>query len=240
MATVIIGGSRGLGLSLAGRLAAQQDETVIVTGRTKLDGHQMGREEIEDDDIGFVPLKLNRGERRLRVVIEEFCDVLPFVDLLVYNPGFRQQQSLVDIPIKKIYKMLEVGEIAPILLVRELLIRQGVLPGLIAITSTSQVRPRPNESVYAAAKSGFGHFIHSMSFTDTIGRTLCVAPGGMNTAFWDGSDVVAADWLDPADVATVIVRAWDSKFQRRRGMLIDRDLTTGRPKVKPLQGWKTQ
>lgn len=95
----------------------------------------------------------------------------------------------------------------------EVLNHQKYLPGLIAVTSTSQWTPRLREPVYTAVKAGLGMFANSVSLDPAIGKTLVAAPAGMKTPFWKGTDKDTSDMLDPAWVADQILNLYNDDFK---------------------------
>lgn len=81
---------------------------------------------------------------------------------------------------------------------------------IVNVLSTAALFSRVNESVYSAAKwgaRGYGEVLKAEA-KGTKARVMSVAPGGMDTAFWDER---RAGFMDPAEVARAIV---DALFSR--------------------------
>ncbi len=209
---LIVGGTSGLGLELAKKLAVDYDVILTGTGKHRPDGF----------DVRVCDLT---GGPELGPNIHKLVDGLPEVDLVVYAAGFVQLGTITDLEDGDIGKMACVGLVAPMLLTRELLAKQGKIPQFVAITSTSAWTPRLKEPVYTAVKAGLGMFAQSLSLDERVGKTLVAAPGGMNTPFWDGTGTDSTEFLDTAQVAQAIVEQLDGQY-RYRLVKIPRD--TGR------------
>lgn len=196
MRALVIGGSSGLGLAIAGILKNKNKYQVFITGRRnpgKSDLHfqYLDLKGFVDD---YLPSDLDSD---LDITIRHFMPL----DLLVYSAGFYQDGTLDELDDYDIRNMINVGLVAPALLLSKILKKQRQLSGFIAITSTSQFIPRLREPVYTAVKAGLGMLAHSVSLDPRIAKTLVVAPAGMNTNFWNGVDIskkgilLESDWI---------------------------------------------
>jgi short-subunit dehydrogenase len=204
---LIIGGSSGLGLSLAGKLAG--DYHVIVTGRR----------DPKQSNIQFMTLDLSTAsslEDRIGQLVQE----LPDIDLLIYAAGFYQEGTITDLSVDQIHEMLNVGLVAALLITRSLLTKQDNLAGFIAVTSTSQWTPRLLEPVYTAVKAGLGAFANSLSLDPRVKKTLVAGPAGMATRFWEGTDKDTSDMLDPNWVADEVLGLFDDNFSYKYARIL--------------------
>ena len=199
---LIVGGTSGLGLELARQLKPTYD--VIVTGQ--------GKHMPDDFDVRVCDLS---GGPELAPNIEALVKSLPQISLLIYAAGFVQLGTITDLQDGDIGKMACVGLIAPALFVRDLLTKQGRIEMFTAITSTSAFTPRLSEPMYTGVKAGLGMLAHSLSLDERIGQTLVAAPGGMATAFWDGTDASTDGFLDAQSVAAGIIKHIDGIYQYR-------------------------
>lgn len=81
----------------------------------------------------------------------------------------------------------------------------------VVVSSTTGMKARANEAVYAATKHAQVGFTRSLGLeAERLGSPIKVAlflPGGMQTPFWDdGRPDIYEDFLDPSKVATEIVK----------------------------------
>ena len=195
MVALIIGGSSGLGLALAKRLAAGGYE-VHITGRKN---PKVGR-------LTFHALNLSGVD--LSQKLEKLVKSLPKIDLLIHAAGYYQEGRVTDLSDKQIEEMLNVGGRSLIYGLRALLHKQADLPELIAITSTSQWTPRQLEPMYNFVKAGAGHFANAIAEDGHVAKVLVAGPAGMNTPFWrDQPDRDMSEMLDPDWVAEQIEAA---------------------------------
>jgi short-subunit dehydrogenase len=194
MNCLIIGGTSGLGLSLAKKLT--KDYKVYVTGRREFTG----------SDLHFCPLDLSE-KSGLNEQISTLVAELPTIDLLIYAAGYFQDGTVTDLSVNQVDEMLNVGLVAAIYVSREIVCRQDSLPEFVAITSTSQWTPRLKEPIYTAVKAGLGAYANSLSLDPRVGKVLVAGPGGMATNFWKGTDKKKHDtsqMLDPDWVADAV------------------------------------
>jgi NAD(P)-dependent dehydrogenase (short-subunit alcohol dehydrogenase family) len=199
---LIIGGTSGLGFSLAS-LFVEQGRVVHVTGRSN-----PGR-----NDIRYTELALDNED--LIENLDNLVEDLPYIDIFVYAAGFYQEGHICEFTDADILKMERVGLTAPMLLMSRLLRKQGTLSKFVAITSTSQWTPRELEPVYTATKAGLGMFANSMSHDPSVDQVLVIGVAGMNTPFWREVDRDTSDMLSPDWVATQVALYLAEEFRYR-------------------------
>ncbi|MBI2329988.1 SDR family NAD(P)-dependent oxidoreductase [Candidatus Daviesbacteria bacterium] len=195
---LVIGGTSGLGLELATLLHSKNNFGVYVTGREKP----------ENEQIKFIHLNIGPDTNLLPSRINNIISDLPQTDLLVYAAGFYQEGSMKQLTDEDITKMVNVGLVAPMLILNRILNRQNKLPGVMAITSTSQWTPRIDEPIYTAVKAGFGMFANSLSLDPQVGKVLVAGPAGMKTNFWLETEKDTSNMLEPAWVAKQIYQLY--------------------------------
>lgn len=200
MKTLIIGGTSGLGLSLARKLRDQDHEVIIV-----------GRKDPDEHGLKFMQFDLEKGPV-LAEAVDNFVAELPTIDALYYTAGFYQEGRVTELSVSDIKRMLDVGVMGAIWFIRELLSKQGVLRKFVVITSTSQTIPRELEPVYCATKAALGQFANAISLDKRVGQTLVVGPGGMKTEFWRMTKRDKSKDNDPDWVAGQILEALTVEF----------------------------
>ncbi|MBU6389745.1 SDR family oxidoreductase [Patescibacteria group bacterium] len=197
-AALIIGGTSGLGLEISRRLT---EYSVYVTGRKK----------VEEPAVHRIELELNCGQM-LPSELDRVVNQLPPLGLLVYAAGFYQAKTVAQLTDADISQMLNIGLRAPVMLLQRILMKQKTLPGFIAITSSSAWTPRKDEPLYCATKAGLSMLADALAEDPACGKVLQVAPGGMKTPFWDGTDKDTSDMLDPSWVAGEVQREFEGDF----------------------------
>ena len=198
---LIVGGTSGLGLALA-TLLCEKGEEVFVTGK-----HNP-----ENVALIYLPLVIGAETKNMDEELDHILEKIGPVDLLVYAAGFSQIGTLDVLTDKEIDAMLNISLAVPAKLLQRILQRQKKLPGLIAITSTSQWIPRMEEPVYAATKAGLAMLVASVSLDPRIKKTLVVWPSGMNTKMQVGRKYKGI-LLDPSWVATQILEWYKTDFK---------------------------
>lgn len=196
---LIAGGTSGLGLEMARLLRSENNFKVYVTGR---------REPV-DKQLSFVYFNIDSQTDQLPRRIDKVLSGLPEqIDLFVCAMGFYQEGSMKQFSDEDILKMMNVGLVAPTLILSRILNRQGQLPGFIAITSTSQWTPRIYEPVYTTVKAGLGMLANSLSLDPQVGKVLVVGPAGMKTNFWADIERDTSKMLEPTWVAEQICQLY--------------------------------
>jgi len=207
--TLIIGGTKGLGIETA-KLLAARGENVVVTGRT----------DPQVEGVGFYAHDLTSKD--LGKSFRSMLKTLPVVDRIIYNAGILHEAHITDFTQKQIEDMVHIGLMGLMLCVQETLKKQGKIDELVTITSTSQFTPREKESTYNAVKAGAAHFTEGISLDPRVKRCLVVAPAGMATSFYDGSGRDLADMMNPKDVAQQLVNIIDDTSKQFEFALIMR------------------
>lgn len=202
MKALIVGGTSGLGLELAKLLRDEQYE-VFIGGRNNPEEPGLKYIEMDFGDIDGCSyyLELDR-------------DFRPF-DVVIYSAGFYQDGLIDSLDNLELIDMVNVGLLAPAIVINQILEWQDNLPLFIAITSTSQFKPRKLEPMYCAVKAGLGMLANCLSLDERIQKTLVAAPAGMNTRFWFNSNRDTSEMLDPVEVAKAILEISTEPFQYR-------------------------
>jgi short-subunit dehydrogenase len=209
---IVTGGSSGLGLALAERLATR-DYAVAVLGR--------------DED------RVREAERALRASSGDAtgyaCDVARQPEVEQVFGRIAQSGT-----VRYLFNVAGVGRFGPVEDLGDEMIEEvlaGNLKGLmiataaalpilrgngggtiVSVLSTAALVGRANEAVYCAAKWGARGFMEALraAVKGSSVRTLTVYPGGMRTSFWTRDAEQPADlatYMDPRDVARQILEA---------------------------------
>lgn len=210
---LIIGGTSGLGLEM-GKLFSHEGGVVYATGRSP---------KPLPENIIFTPLRITESLKRLSEDLDELVRDLPPLDLFVHAAGEYENGHLSELSDSHIAQVIHVGIVTPAMILRRVLLKQNALPGLIAVTSTSQWIPRELEPLYTASKAGLAMLAQSASLDERVKKTLVVGPAGMDTSFWKGTGRDVTDLLDPKWVAGEIVKLWKKDSYAYRQARIIRD-----------------
>ena len=173
---LVIGGTSGLGLEIA-LLLSKEGPSVFVTGR-KNPGQK---------NLIYLNLDITSDAEKLSVDLDRVIERVKLIHLLVYAAGFYQENLISNLSNSDITSMINVGLLAPALLLQKILHTQNELPEFIAITSTSQWIPRLKEPLYAAVKAGLAALAHSVSLDSRVAKVLVIGPAGMKTKFCKGA-----------------------------------------------------
>lgn len=189
---IVTGGTSGLGEAIAVLLRERGMEVVTVSRRETAD---ITGDAAHEDTV-------------LRAVTH--AESLGDITLLVNCAGvglFGAAGSYVEEDVRQV---IDANLVATILFCDELFPRFTRDGGTIVnILSTAALVPKPNESVYCAAKWGARGYTEVLKeeARGTHARVISVAPGGMHTPFWEQT---REGFMDPADIARVIVDALDA------------------------------
>lgn len=203
---LIIGGSSGLGLELAKKYKAL-GHRIIVTGR-------------KDPTIpGIVFVHFDISANDLRQQVDKLVSQLGSINTIVYSAGYSQEGLIHTLSEEDIVKMVNVGLLAPMLLVKKLKRNPGAPLKVILITSSSQYTPRKLEPVYTAVKAGLGMLGNSLGSDPELGKVCVFAPSGMDTPFWkDGRDV--SGYLDSSWVADQMIELSGGPFKYKYAQIL--------------------
>lgn len=206
---LIVGGSSGVGLKLAEHYVAEGHH-VCITGRKdpNLTGAQFHAFAITD-----------RGEDLAREA-DALVAAFPAVNTLVYAAGYLQRGHIDDLDDAALSTMVNVGLLGPMMLVQRLKAGTAGPLKVMLITSSSQYTPREHEPAYCATKAGLGMFGASLVRDDGIGKVLVVAPSGIDTPFWAGTQEDTATMLAPDWVADQIVALSGGVFKYKYAKLL--------------------
>jgi short-subunit dehydrogenase len=207
MNTLIIGGTSGLGLELAHESSLRGDK-VIITGR-------------HDPEVSFAAYdEFDLSQPALPERIANYVTDLPYIDSLIYAPGFYQEGHIDELSDDDIEDMLNVGARGLLYFTKNIIRKQSELSNLVTITSTSQYVAREKESVYNFVKSGAGLFSKALSLDQRVGKVLVVAPSGMATKFWEKDGRSTVHMLPSSWVAEHIQELREDSYSYRAAKIL--------------------
>lgn len=199
---LIVGGTSGVGHKLAEHYISD-GHNVCITGRKNPDLQGAVYQELA---ITHDPACLATG-------IDRVLGKLENVNTLVYAAGFLQRGHIDGLGDDDLGAMVNVGLLAPMLLIKRLK-RRSVRPlKIMLITSSSQYTPRELEPAYCATKSAMGMLGASLVRDRGLGKVLVIAPSGIRTPFWEGTEENTETMLDPSWVSDQIVELSSGKFK---------------------------
>ena len=206
---LIAGGSSGVGKLLAEHYVAE-GHTVCITGRKNpnLPGAR------------FQPLSVSDKSDDLACDIDNLVREFPTVNTLIYAAGYLQRGFIDDLDYQALQTMVNVGLLAPMMLVQRLKTSSNTPLKIMLITSSSQYTPRALEPAYCATKSGLGMLGASLVRDSDIGKVLVVAPSGIDTPFWAGTDEDRSTMLDAKWAAEQIVKLSSGAFKYKYAKLL--------------------
>ncbi len=212
---LIIGGSSGVGRKLAEHYVAE-GHSVCITGRKnpQLSGTRFQSLNVTDRS-GDLARDINR-------LVQEF----PAVNTLIYAAGYLQRGYINDLNDTALQTMVNIGLLAPMMLVQRLKANTRAPLKIMLITSSSQYTPRALEPAYCATKSGLGMLGASLVRDSDIGKVLVVAPSGINTPFWTGTDEDTSTMLNSDWVADQIVSLSSGAFKYKFAKLLRKPART--------------
>ena len=227
---LILGGTKGLGLSLSWE-AHNRQVRPIIAGRSTGDTVN----ETFPPSYDFLRLDLSDPES----VEQQFArrSVGP-VDYVFWVAGNFHRQALDKMPPEWIESMVGThlsGPVRALELIHFQLHYSLKHPyHLVTIASTSYWRIRDNESLYCALKAAKAAFTRNLALElgrDLPGsKTTLINPGGMRTALFDGTGQDVSKFMDPDDVAKIIWDEVESQQSLFKEVQIMRD-SNGDPSV---------
>ncbi len=215
---IVLGGTHGLGWEIAKTLR-KNDEDTMVLGRS-YDANQHGEGlAIDLSDAENVKTSLEKLQQTLgSTTIHQFYWAAGYG----YNGDFASQEYP--------QKMAEVNfaNVMPIAqFVWGSMLKSAQTSNFVVISSTTGIKPRADEAVYAATKHaqvGFGRSLGMETERLKAGiKVALILPGGMQTPFWEGVEPPSFNTFnDPKKVAEKIVSDVGEQTDPFLEVMIDR------------------
>mgnify|MGYP000980940326 CR=1 FL=1 len=196
---IIVGGTHGLGREIADILQ-RNGQTMCVIGRSykqQQHGNGLKIDLASADDA----LKLAQYIRDLVAQELNFY----WISGYGYTGDFSAQESPDTMAAVNFGHMLPAAQA-----VWQRLLTAAQVGRFVVVSSTTGIKPRTHEAVYAGTKHAQVGFTRSLGLeSERLGAKVKVSlfmPGGMQTPFWEGKRPADFDtFLDPAKVAQRIV-----------------------------------
>lgn len=198
---IVLGGTSGLGLDIANLLRADGGR-VLVVGRFHDEAQHGEGFALDLYDRGAVEWSVDELEQRLSgEVLESF----------VWSAGYIARGNFAEQ--ENVRSMAEVNFAGALPLVQwawKHMLSQEIVGKMVVISSTSGVKPRADEAVYAATKHAQVGFARCLGMEageqGENAQVLLCLPGATKTPLWDGHEPVDYDTFnDPKKVAEKIV-----------------------------------
>lgn len=217
---VIIGASSGLGKALS-EILSRENVKLFLLSRN-----------IDSVDIPKA-IKITMDIKNPESVKKAFGEIdthIEKMDLLINCAGIGLVKDLRDTTISEINDIIDTDLKGAIYVSQEAYKRMYDKRSghIINVISSSGKRPRPLETVYAAAKFGLSGFTQSLQIAgeETGVKVTAVYPGGMlSQNFWKSSPQIdISDFMDPKSVAEKILAVVTGEYQKE--LIIDRPKTS--------------
>lgn len=198
---LVLGGTHGLGLEVARQLQNRGKETFVV-----------GRSYNESEHGPGMAVDLS-DEAQIERLVERVNQGLGGAALngFYWVAGHGYNGNFADQPEPEKMAKTNFANVVPLAQAawRGLLGSQAG-GSFVVVSSTTGVRPRKDEAVYAATKHAQVGLARSLGLEgerlDSKVKVALFMPGGMRTPFWEGNEPANYnDFLDPAKVAERIV-----------------------------------
>jgi 3-oxoacyl-[acyl-carrier protein] reductase len=187
---VVTGGSKGLGLGIVRRLAAE-GYCAIAVARSKSDQLASAIEQAIPGSVQFAPGDLSETDQIPALVKKLRKDFGPIYGL-VNNAGLGTDGSLAMMHVSKIEALIRLNTLAPIVMTKHI-VRHMMADGggrIVNVASITAFTGYSGLSVYAATKSSMIGFTRSLA--REVGRmgvnVNAVAPGFMDTEMTQGME----------------------------------------------------
>jgi 3-oxoacyl-[acyl-carrier protein] reductase len=181
---LVTGGSRGIGLAIARRLAASGDYNVVAVARRESEDLARAIRETEADRLHFRAFDLGRTDK-IPAFVKELRDAFGAIYGLVNNAGIGTEGLLATMHNSEIEALIRLNVLSPIVLTKYV-VRHMMADGAGRIVNISSIIASTGYnglSVYAASKAAAAGFTRSLAReVGKLGITVnAIAPGFVDT-----------------------------------------------------------
>jgi short-subunit dehydrogenase len=183
---VVTGGSEGVGLSFAKRLA-ERGAKVVLVART-LSTLEAAASQLGASCVALFSLDV-ADRASLLALPKRVHDQVGPIDLLINCAGVNHRGPFEEQSAAQVAQILDVNLVAPALLLHASLPYMTTGSAIINVASLAGKVPVPHEATYSASKSGLRALSRALGQELGI-RVLTVCPGPVQTAFLAAIDAV--------------------------------------------------
>jgi 3-oxoacyl-[acyl-carrier protein] reductase len=181
---LVTGGSRGIGLAIARRLAASGDYNVVAVARRQSEELGQAIREAGADRLHFRAFDLGQTDK-IPAFVKELRDAFGAIYGLVNNAGISSEGLLANTRNSEIEALIRLNVLSPIVLTKYV-VRHMMADGAGRIVNISSIIASTGYnglSVYAASKAAAGGFTRSLAReVGRLGITVnAIAPGFVDT-----------------------------------------------------------
>jgi 3-oxoacyl-[acyl-carrier protein] reductase len=181
---LVTGGSRGIGLAIARRLASSGDYNVIAIARRESEDLERAIRAMGADCLHFRAFDLGRTDK-IPAFVKELRDAFGAMYGLVNNAGIGTEGLLATMPNSEIEALIRLNVLSPIVLTKYV-VRHMMADGAGRIVNISSIIASTGYnglSVYAASKAATTGFTRSLAReVGRLGITVnAIAPGFVDT-----------------------------------------------------------
>ncbi|MBR1197396.1 SDR family NAD(P)-dependent oxidoreductase [Bradyrhizobium sp. AUGA SZCCT0274] len=181
---LVTGGSRGIGLAIARRLAASGDYNVVAVARRQSEELGQAIREAGADRLHFRAFDLGQTDK-IPTFVKELRDAFGAIYGLVNNAGISSEGLLANTRNSEIEALIRLNVLSPIVLTKYV-VRHMMADGAGRIVNISSIIASTGYnglSVYGASKAAAGGFTRSLSReVGKLGITVnAIAPGFVDT-----------------------------------------------------------
>ena len=181
---LVTGGSRGIGLAIATRLAASGDYNVVAVARRESEDLGRAIRETGADRLHFRAFDLGQTDK-IPAFVKELRDAFGAIYGLVNNAGIGTEGLLATMRNSEIEALIRLNVLSPIVLTKYV-VRHMMADGAGRIVNISSIIASTGYnglSVYAASKAATGGFTRSLAReVGKLGITVnAIAPGFVDT-----------------------------------------------------------
>jgi NAD(P)-dependent dehydrogenase (short-subunit alcohol dehydrogenase family) len=185
MNAIVTGGTRGIGRDTAIALAAQNGNTVVVTGRDIESLNKMAQSAPNNNIIPY-HVDFNDNSSTFDGFFDHVKNCLNGIDILINNAGVLVKKDFLSMTAEDEELMLKVNFMAPSRLIRALIPLMNKGCHIVNISSMGGYQGSskfPGLSVYSATKAALACLTECLA-VELSGKDIrvnCIAPGSVNT-----------------------------------------------------------